>query len=349
MALKPATYPKLKLTEFAHRFERNKKREDLQQFEELKKKGVIDDSDEDDESSDDEEDIVNDTTKQDLKFFDALIKVRNKDPSLKSEDAKLFDSDEEEDDDVNDVGGEFDPEEYDRKMKKVFGDGFYKADDIEPDFGSDEEDGKLKKPNFDEEDDLLWLPKGWDDEYGSNEGFLTTREKTLTKKIKVNNEKDEERLQGEEQKRKIYELEKELIKKELDEYLKLDCEGTIGDLRTRFRYKPVNKNTYGLKAKEILIVDEKELNQLVPLKKLAPYREDEFIVPHRKIKEHKQRIKYLLRGKPVDGLMNGSKKSKYDVDQAETEKEKLKAETEKSKSDVETEKSKADAGNDQKD
>ncbi|KAL8268920.1 hypothetical protein R6Q59_002718 [Mikania micrantha] len=574
--------------EFARRFEHNKKREDLQRFEEMKKKGVIDDSDEDDESSDDEEDIVNDTTKQDLKFFDALIKVRNKDPSLTSKDAKLFDS-EEEDDDVNDGGDgkkekkkkpmflkdvnaklligdgpefddeddereiknkkksyfeeleevkkefldavadedddgellkvkndkgdqddddeddhvyekkldeyfqeddkldenekflkdyfrkkmwldkddgkgfhddeidvsedekelekqedyergfnfrheentgdivmghsrkvehsvrkmeskrktqrenkkqrmaqaeferneeikylknlkkkemneklrkiretagidensgfmlvehdleeEFDPEEYDRKMKKAFGDDFYEANDIDPDFGSDEEDGELKKPNFDEEDDLLGLPKGWDDEYGSNEGFLTTREKTLKKKVKVNDERDEERLQDDEQKRKISELEKELIKKELDEYLKLDCEGTIGDLRTRFRYKPVNKNTYGLKAKEILIVDEKELNQLVPLKKLAPYREDEFIVPHRKIKEHKQRIKSLLRGEPVDGLTNGSKKSKHDVGQAETEKEKLEAETEKSKSDVVTQKSKADAGNDQK-
>ncbi|KAI3744365.1 hypothetical protein L1987_57444 [Smallanthus sonchifolius] len=54
--------------EFARRFEHNKKREDLQRFEELKKKGVISDSEEDDESSDDDdddEDIANYSTKHD--------------------------------------------------------------------------------------------------------------------------------------------------------------------------------------------------------------------------------------------------------------------------------------------
>ncbi|KAI3796140.1 hypothetical protein L1987_38805 [Smallanthus sonchifolius] len=557
--------------EFARRFEHNKKREDLQRFEELKKKGVISDSEDDDESSDDDEDIVNYSTKHDVKFFDALIKVKNKDPSLKNNDAKLFDSDDEldvenegagdkkekktkpmflkdanakhlmengpefddedeeqndkyrkksyveeqeavrnefldavadEDDDdgeflkvkndnngdededdreyekkldeyfkeddkldenekflkdffrkkmwlekdngngkvlhddeidvsedeeelekqedyergfnfryeenagdrvmghsrkvegsvrkkenarkiqrenkkermakaeferneelkylknlkkkeineklkkiretagIGESGGflledhdleeEFDPEEYDKKMKKAFDDSFYEADDVDPGFGSDDEDGELEKPNFDEEDELLGLPKGWDDKHGSGDGFLATREKTLKKKVKfeVGNE---EQIQDEEEKRKISKLEEELVKNELEEYYKLECEDTIGDLRTRFRYKPVNKNTYGLKAKEVLLVDEKELNQLVPLKKLATYREDEFVVPRHKIKEHKQKIKSLLRGESSDGPTNGSKKSKHDVGQTETEKSKSDAENEDQK------------------
>lgn len=575
--------------EFAKRYEHNKKREDLQRFEELKKKGIIDsdiDSDEDDDSSEDEEDLVKHSSKQDLKFFDALLKVRNQDPSLKNKDAKLFDSDneddendeavnnnkekkkkpmylkdvtakhlieegpefedeedednnrnkkksyfeeqellrkefldavgdendegeflkekndngEEEDDDdreyekkldeyfqedekldenekflkdyfrkkmwldkkdgsnkgldedgldvledeeelerqedyerefnfrfeenagdrvmgfsrkvegsvrkkdnarklqrknkeermaqaeferkeelkhlknlkkkemneklrkiretagigedevclldEHDLEKEFDPDEYDNKMKKAFDEKFYNADDVDPEFGSEAEDGDLEKPNFDEEDDLLGLPKGWDDQYGSGDGFAAARERIL--KSKFDNGGDEEQPQDEEEKvpeegkkkrkRKSSELEKEVIAKELEEYYKLDYEDTIGDLKTRFKYRPVNKNTYGLKAKEILAVDDKELNQIVPLKKLATYREDEFIVPRHKIKEHKQRIKALLKGETSDGPNNGRKRSKLDVekstqqvDDAESEKPKSEAQNEDQK------------------
>lgn len=567
--------------EYARRFEHNKKREDLQRFDELKKKGVIDDSEEDDESSDDDEDIVNYSTKQDLKFFDALLKVRNKDPLLKSNDAKLFESDDEESDENEDVddkkekktkpmflkdvnakhiigngpefddedeeegdklkkkkksyfeeqeevrkefldavaneegdddgdllkvkedkngegdededdrefekkldeyfkeddkldenekflkdyfrkkmwlekddGGkhlysdeidvsedeeelekqedyergfnfryeenagdrvmghsrkvegsvrkkenarkvqrenkkermaqaeyerkeelkylknlkkkeineklrkireiagigedndflleehdleeEFDPEEYDRKMKKAFDDNFYEADDVDPDFGSDEEDGELKKPNFDEEDDLLGLPKGWDDEEDPGKGFKAIREKLLKNKVNDNDERDEEeQLQDEEEKRNISKLKQELIKKGLEESYELEYEDIVGGVKTRFKYKPVNKNSYGLKARDIIEVDEKELNQLVPLKKLATYREDEFTVPRHKIKEYKKKIKSLIRGESSNGLSNGSKRSKHDVVQAETETSKSDAETGKSKSDAE--------------
>lgn len=216
--------------------------------------------------------------------------------------------------DVNDLEDEFDPDEYDKKMKKAFDDKFYEAEDVDPEFGSEEEDGDLKKPNFDEEDELLGLPKGWDDEYKSSDGFLATREKTL--KGKVVNSQDKKK------KRKRSELEEEVIKKELEEYYKLDYEDTIGDLKTRFKYRPVNKNTYGLKAKEILVVDDKELNQLVPLKKLATYREDEFVVPRNKIKEHKQKIKALIKGESSDGVNNGGKRTKHDVEKSSQEIEK---------------------------
>ena len=54
-------------------------------------------------------------------------------------------------------------------------------------------------------------------------------------------------------------------------------------------------------------MDDKELNQLIPLKKLATYREDEFIVPRHKIKEQKQRIKSLIKGETSEGVNNGRK------------------------------------------
>lgn len=41
---------------------------------------------------------------------------------------------------------------------------------------------------------------------------------------------------------------------------------------THFRYVPVAKTPFGLSASEILLADDKDLNEYVGLKKLAPYR-----------------------------------------------------------------------------
>ncbi|KAF7836554.1 protein KRI1-like protein [Senna tora] len=88
--------------EFARRFEHNKRREDLQRLEELKKKGLISsssssDSDEESEASsegdDDDHEEPKGSRREDKEFFDALIKVRKQDPSLKQKDVKLFESD----------------------------------------------------------------------------------------------------------------------------------------------------------------------------------------------------------------------------------------------------------------
>lgn len=82
--------------EFAKRYEHNKKPEDLQRLEELKKKGVVDDSESSSsESEEDDDDLLN-VSKWDLKFLDALVKVKKKDPIIKQKDAKLFESDDEE-------------------------------------------------------------------------------------------------------------------------------------------------------------------------------------------------------------------------------------------------------------
>ncbi|CAN4110338.1 unnamed protein product [Withania somnifera] len=197
--------------------------------------------------------------------------------------------------DVDDLEEEFDPDEYDRKMKKAFGDSYYDADDMDAEFGRDEDE--LEKPDFDKEDELLGLPKGWDNVDQPRDGFLSTREKLLKA---IENEGDHEKTTDdnkgsgyddeapEEGKRKKKRKRTNTAMKEareqlMEEYYKLDYEDTIGDLRTRFKYRPVKAKRFGLAPEEVLMMEDKELNQYVPLKKIAPYREKEWKVPRIKM------------------------------------------------------------------
>ncbi|KAH7315233.1 hypothetical protein KP509_21G041100 [Ceratopteris richardii] len=188
-----------------------------------------------------------------------------------------------------DLEEEFDPEEYDRKMREAFGDKYYAAEDAESEFQGGGFDD-FQKPNFEEEDELLGLPKDWEEQAGS--GFTAAYEKA--KSIKLSDIEDENesqtsedggRLPDEEEdktselqgvskrkkKGRISLREKLAFDKQLEEYYKLDYEDMIGDLPTRFKYCQVKPSMYGLSAAEILAADDKDLNQYVSLKKIAPY------------------------------------------------------------------------------
>ena len=219
---------------------------------------------------------------------------------------------------------EFDPEEYDRMMKKAFSDKYYEAEDADPEFGSDadEDDGEIEKPDFDKEDELLGLPKGWDS-CETGDGFLAARERSL--KHKTENDSDHEGGEAEEvaeegkrkRKRKSAILEK-AKQAMLEEYYKLDYEDTIGDLKTRFKYAKIKPNRYGLSAAGILMMDDKELNQYVSLKQIAPYREKEWKVPNSKRYQFMQRTKDLLRGKLTRPKHGKKKKMRNDANKLST-------------------------------
>ncbi|TVU19921.1 hypothetical protein EJB05_36103, partial [Eragrostis curvula] len=200
---------------------------------------------------------------------------------------------------ADDLEEDFDPEDYDRKMQEMFNDSYYEADDVDPEFGSGEV-MDLDKPDFDKEDELLGLPKGWALDDQSEEGSSAADEKApKAKKISL---KDKVELE-----------------KEMEEYYKLDYEDTIGDLKTRFKYKQVQPNSFGLSTVEILQSDDRDLNQYVSMKKLAPYRESEWKVTH-----HKKLGKDLiLGGQKKEGKKDKTgKKSKSEEGPSSSEPEK---------------------------
>lgn len=219
-----------------------------------------------------------------------------------------------------DLDDDFDPKEYDRMMKQVFDEKYYNAEDVDPDFGSDgDEGGEIEKPDFKKEDELLGLPIGWD-ESESKDGFLAARERSLKHKLDDRGKDDnsdgggneeeeeeepdynsdalnEETISPEDGKRKRkrkLSLLKRAKQAMMEEYYKLDYEDTIGDLKTRFKYAKIKPNRYGLSTPEILTMDDKELNQYVSLKKLAPYQEKEWRVHNNQRHQLKLKTKELL-------------------------------------------------------
>ena len=58
----------------------------------------------------------------------------------------------------------------------------------------------------------------------------------------------------------------------LEEVYQLDYEDMVGDLPTRFKYRKVEGDSFGLDPVDILKAEDKDLNEFISLKKLAPYR-----------------------------------------------------------------------------
>ena len=237
--------------------------------------------------------------KEELKHLKNLKKKEMKEKMKKVMEVAGFKDDDDFPLDLDDLEDEFDPNDYDKMMKKAFDAQYYEAEDVEPGFGSDDDDDETEKPDFDKEDELLGLPKNWD-MIDSSDGFLAARERSLKLKQQVGNDNCEKEKEGSgeergeeskrKRKRKMSLLQK--VKEEMmEEYYKLDYEGTIGDLKTRFKYAKVEPNKFGLKTEEVLDMDDKELNQYVSIKKLAPYMDKEWKVSSAKKRQQKMVIR----------------------------------------------------------
>jgi len=165
---------------------------------------------------------------------------------------------------LDDLDGEFDPETHDKRMKELFGDEFYnklQRDTTKPVFPDDDEDDPelaallaADNNNDDDDDD--------DDDDKTDKNDKTSKKKSKKKKL------DTEALAAARQK-----LEGE-VQTKLGEYYDLDYEDVIGgEIKTRFKYTEVEPLDFGLDAIEVLKFSDKDLNQLVGLKSIAPYKD----------------------------------------------------------------------------
>lgn len=178
-----------------------------------------------------------------------------------------------------DLEGDFDPDEFSKKMEAIFDDEYYGEDDEQYPYGADDEELNDMNRGYDNDDN-----EGYDEGEGEEvggvvEGERKGKEKKKDKKGKQQDDSnDVDEYTSEDAKQET----KRSLDRLLEEYYNLDYEDLIGDTPCRFKYEKVQPNSYGLNIDEILEMDDKELNQYVSLKKLYPYRSKEWYVDKKK-------------------------------------------------------------------
>ncbi|XP_046846378.1 protein KRI1 homolog [Xenia sp. Carnegie-2017] len=186
-----------------------------------------------------------------------------------------------------DLEGDFDPVKYDEAMQKAFDDEYYNEEETE-------------KPEFNEEDWQDYEEENWDEWEGNDEGELhcddpgfnmdADFDDTASTTMNENNRRKKSLFASAVYASKpSFDPNEKSFEAYFDEYYKLDYEDIIGDLPCRFKYRQVEPNDFGLTVDEILMCDDKELNQWASLKKSILYRtRDE---ERKDIKKYRQKEK----------------------------------------------------------
>ncbi|CAN6600844.1 protein Kri1p [Trichomonascus vanleenenianus] len=171
---------------------------------------------------------------------------------------------------AEDLEGEFDDNEWDRRMKQVFDEQFYAEEDptVKPTWDDDASDAEIK-----EDDDDVKV-KEEDEEM---EDVEVKEEKSKRKQKKE--EKQREKLE----KQKLRAAAEAFVEKNIDLALEEEnIQAPMGGFK--FKYREVEADSFGLSPRDILLASDKDLNQYVGLKKLAEFRDAE--------KKKKDRRKY---------------------------------------------------------
>ncbi|CAG9795987.1 unnamed protein product [Diatraea saccharalis] len=186
-----------------------------------------------------------------------------------------------------DIEGEFDPMEHDRRMQALFDEQFYgEVDLIKPTFPDLDDDLEIENwDNYDPNNENNKYEDGphcedddfnMDADYDSNKSKNNLQEaieKTLGKKRR--NRKRQSKLSqllATEKPKYLPLAADRSYAQHMEEYYKMDCEDIVAGMPTRFKYREVVPNDYGLTIEEILLADDNELTQWVPLKKIVKYR-----------------------------------------------------------------------------
>jgi len=193
--------------------------------------------------------------------------------------------------------GDYDPEKFERVMASAYGEDYYQAEE------------EVWKTEKDAQRDLIVTGHMCDDIVGHEEAEEEEiGEAALDQEEEVQEDgdadEDEDRYYADDypkgggdtgnnaaQHPKV--MDQKLQSKIQDELYKLDYEDIIGDMPTRFKYRTVTQNDYGLSTEEILFSRDSTLKQFVSLKRMAPYirKEEEFRPGSKQRKRFRKMIK----------------------------------------------------------
>ncbi|XP_054277611.1 protein KRI1 homolog [Macrosteles quadrilineatus] len=175
---------------------------------------------------------------------------------------------------------DFDIDEHDKAMQKLFDEEFYSQDD--PSFNPvDDEDldgewqDEVEVKEEDVEEDINENePQCEDPNFNMDCDYDPAAESTKPKKSRSKRRKDKHRKNtvGEVLKREKPVFDPTVHKSfedYVDQYYAIDCEDFIGDLPCRFKYRQTVPNSYGLTVEEILAADPKELERWCSIKRIT--------------------------------------------------------------------------------
>lgn len=184
-----------------------------------------------------------------------------------------------------DIEGDFDPQEHDRRMNAIFNNEYYEqeAEELKPEDPLDEElgledwdqwqGGEGEEANEEGgEDEQDWSQN--DDVYPGYEGDAGENQddSEWTGETKGKRRKKSHFAKVVSRKKPLFDPSSKTFEEYFDEYYKLDFEDIVGGMPTRFRYRSVIPNDFGLTTEEILAAKDKELNRWCSVKKTCQYR-----------------------------------------------------------------------------
>lgn len=137
---------------------------------------------------------------------------------------------------------DFEDADWDAKMSEIFNEQYY--------------GGEIEKPQWDEDDEIM---QEFEEEQKSKKD--KKKEKKSKKKEKSSLKETAEKMVADNALSLVDEVDEERGRKK--------------DRGSAFKYREVSPETFGLTTREILLADDKDLNEFIGVKKFAPYRSKE--------------------------------------------------------------------------
>ena len=179
-------------------------------------------------------------------------------------------------------------DQWDKEMSTRFGESYYNEADVASDSdagGSGKKSKKPKKPKFDDDIDIKDLIPDFkddnddderptlssDDEHDEDAMDVDTQDDSA--KAKSSKKRKQDRADAKSSARR----DRRLIENLVSENLKYEAALAAKPSKTpaKFRYRETSPTTFGLTARDILLADDKQLNEFAGLKKFASFRDPE--------------------------------------------------------------------------